>query len=220
MSLASKITLSLALVSSCGVIFSVHYMQQSEREKLHVGVVKDIERQRRRKLENISILEQQQELTRKYQESLEQEPSGDVKLNTSKSNDTSHHHKLKEKDSNSSKPKIQKRDPVKPKNTSLANVYVNNQSSLRSQIEKCERLLKQEDEIIVHGLGSAVPIAINLALQLNSLHSNTLSLDVNTSTAKLVDDIEPTSEDGDYKTQVRNNSSVHIRIKQNVPVSG
>lgn len=55
-------------------------MQQSEREKLHVGVVKDIERQRRRKLENISILEQQQELTRKYQESLEQEPSGDVKL--------------------------------------------------------------------------------------------------------------------------------------------
>ncbi|XP_026688330.1 protein PET117, mitochondrial [Diaphorina citri] len=80
MSLASKITLSLALVSSCGIIFSVHYMQQSEREKLHVGVVKDIERQRRRKLENISILEQQQELTRKYQESLEQEPSGDVKL--------------------------------------------------------------------------------------------------------------------------------------------
>lgn len=55
-------------------------MQQSEREKLHVGVIKDIERQRRRKLENISILEQQQELTRKYQESLEQEPSGDVNL--------------------------------------------------------------------------------------------------------------------------------------------
>lgn len=133
---------------------------------------------------------------------------------------SNNNHKLKDKDSNSSKSKIQKREPTKSKNNSLSNVYVNTQSSLRSQIEKCEKLLKQEDEIIVHGLGSAVPIAINLALQLNVLHSNTLSLDVNTSTVKLVDDIEPTSEDGEYKTQVRNNSSVHIRIKHNVPVSG
>uniref|UniRef100_A0A8D8VBJ9 Ribonuclease P protein subunit p20 n=1 Tax=Cacopsylla melanoneura TaxID=428564 RepID=A0A8D8VBJ9_9HEMI len=138
--------------------------------------------------------------------------------NVSKSNSSN---KLKEKDSNnSSRSKIQKRDPVKHKNNSLTNVYVNTQSSLKSQIEKCEKLLKQEDEIIVHGLGSAVPIAINLALQLNTLHSNTLTLDVNTSTVKLVDDIEPTSEDGDYQTQVRNNSSVHIRIKHNVPITG
>lgn len=138
-------------------------------------------------------------------------------VNKSKSN-----HKLKEKQPNSENlnSKIQKRAPVKCKNSSLSNVYVNNQSSLRSQIEKCEKLLKQENEIIVHGLGSAVPIAINLALQLNTLHSNTLLLDVNTSTVKLVDDIEPSTEEGDYKTQLRNNSSVHIRIKHNVLVSG
>lgn len=132
------------------------------------------------------------------------------------------HQKLKDKESSTgnSRPKIQKREPVKHENNSLSNVYVNNQSSLIGQIEKCEKLLREENEIIVHGLGSAVPIAINLALQLNNLHSNTLSLDVNTSTVQLVDDIEPTSEEGDYKTQVRNNSSVHIRIKHNVLVSG
>lgn len=78
MSLTSKITLSLALASTCGIVFFVHYIQQSEREKLHFGVIKDIERQRKRKLENISILEQQQELTKKYQESLAQEQSSDV----------------------------------------------------------------------------------------------------------------------------------------------
>lgn len=80
MSITSKITLGLAIASTCGIVFSVHYMQQSEREKLHVGVIKDIERQRRRKQENISILEQQQDLTRKYQESLEKEKLGDLKL--------------------------------------------------------------------------------------------------------------------------------------------
>ncbi|KAL1465350.1 hypothetical protein WDU94_004931 [Cyamophila willieti] len=78
MSLVSKITLGVALGTSCGIVYFVHYMQQSEREKLHIGVVKDIERQRRRE-ENISILEQQQELTKQYQTSLTEDNTG-VKL--------------------------------------------------------------------------------------------------------------------------------------------
>lgn len=113
---------------------------------------------------------------------------------------------------------VKKREPVKYKNSDLTNIYINNQSSLKSQIEKCDKILREQNEIIVHGLGSAAPIAINLALQLNAKHCNTLSLEVNTSTVKLVDDLEPTSEEGEYRTQVRNNSSVHIRIKHNVSV--
>lgn len=59
MSYVSKITLSLSVISTCGIVYFVHYMQQSEREKLRDGVIKDIERQRLRKLENINLLDKQ-----------------------------------------------------------------------------------------------------------------------------------------------------------------
>lgn len=75
MSSASKITLALAAVISGGIVFFVHYMQQTEREQLHLGVLKDIERQSRRK-ENINILQQQQDLTRMYQESQQNDIAG------------------------------------------------------------------------------------------------------------------------------------------------
>lgn len=37
---------------------------QIDKDRMHEGVVKDIERQRRRKAENMYLLQQQQELTK------------------------------------------------------------------------------------------------------------------------------------------------------------
>ncbi|KAI4460537.1 hypothetical protein MML48_5g00009983 [Holotrichia oblita] len=64
MSLASKITLSLACITSAGIIGYVHYKQQLDREKLHDGVLRDVERQQRRKAENLYTLQQQIDFTK------------------------------------------------------------------------------------------------------------------------------------------------------------
>lgn len=40
------------------------------REKMHEGVIKDVERQQRRKIENLYILEKQNELTKKLKKEL------------------------------------------------------------------------------------------------------------------------------------------------------
>ncbi|XP_014221373.1 protein PET117 homolog, mitochondrial [Trichogramma pretiosum] len=64
MSMTSKTFLALCTGISGGIIIYVHYKQESDRENLHLGVIKDLERQRRRKIENIYILEQQSELTK------------------------------------------------------------------------------------------------------------------------------------------------------------
>ncbi|KAG8276070.1 protein PET117 homolog, mitochondrial [Homalodisca vitripennis] len=67
MSLPAKITLATSCVVSAGIIAYVHFKQQLDRVKLHEGVVRDVERRQRRKAENIYVLEQQKDLTKKYQ---------------------------------------------------------------------------------------------------------------------------------------------------------
>ncbi|KAJ9583193.1 hypothetical protein L9F63_022464 [Diploptera punctata] len=69
MSYASKITFLSATVVSMGIIGYVHYKQQLDREKLHDGVIKDVERQQRRKMENLYLLQQQIELTKQLKKS-------------------------------------------------------------------------------------------------------------------------------------------------------
>ncbi|XP_015367117.1 PREDICTED: protein PET117 homolog, mitochondrial [Diuraphis noxia] len=59
MSTTSKIVFGLSCFTSVGIIGFVHYQQQDDLNKLHEGVVKDIERQenKRRELEiNSDIL--------------------------------------------------------------------------------------------------------------------------------------------------------------------
>ena len=46
-----------------------NYKQHLDREKLHDGVIKDVERQQRRKMENLYILQQQIELTKQLKKS-------------------------------------------------------------------------------------------------------------------------------------------------------
>lgn len=57
----------------------------------------------------------------------------------------------------------------------------------QSELAKCEKLLEGgETEVFVHGLGSAVNRAVNLALQLETKFLGTVQLTVNTSTATLI----------------------------------
>ncbi|XP_005186434.1 protein PET117 homolog, mitochondrial [Musca domestica] len=76
MSLASKVTLAVSFVVSGGIIGYVHLKQTTDREKLHEGVVRDVERQQRRKMENTYTLQKQIDLTKQLKQMQTQE--GDV----------------------------------------------------------------------------------------------------------------------------------------------
>ena len=82
---------------------------------------------------------------------------------------------------------------------------------------RCERLFeKGYDEIFIHGMGAVSPRAINLALQLNINHRNTLSVATNTSTQRVVDDLLPHDEQRPARTQTRSVSAIHIRLAKTV----
>lgn len=66
MSAASKVTLLLTTVGSLGIIWTVHSRQVEDRAKLHEGIIRDVERQEKRKIENQHHLVQQQELAKLY----------------------------------------------------------------------------------------------------------------------------------------------------------
>ncbi|PSN52360.1 hypothetical protein C0J52_06717 [Blattella germanica] len=73
MSYTSKIVLMSATATSIGIIGYVHYKQQMDREKLHEGVIKDVERQQRRKTENLYFLQQQIDLTKQLKKHEQEE---------------------------------------------------------------------------------------------------------------------------------------------------
>ncbi|XP_037093410.1 ribonuclease P protein subunit p20-like [Pollicipes pollicipes] len=98
-------------------------------------------------------------------------------------------------------------------------VYVNKKTNFKAQLVRCERLFeKGYNELFIHGLGAASPRAINLALQLNVNHRDTLSLAVNTSTQRVVDDLIPHDETRPARAQVRGVSAIHIRLAKTLLV--
>ena len=76
MSAPAKLTLIVACAVSAGIIGYVHFKQTTDRQKLHEGVLKDIERQQRRKLENTYVLQQQIDLTKKLKKDLQAQEEG------------------------------------------------------------------------------------------------------------------------------------------------
>uniref|UniRef100_A0A8C8VKC0 PET117 cytochrome c oxidase chaperone n=1 Tax=Pelusios castaneus TaxID=367368 RepID=A0A8C8VKC0_9SAUR len=66
MSTASKVVLGVSALLSAGTVVAVHVQQRRVRERLHEGVVQDIERQSR-KLENIRLLQEQITLTKELE---------------------------------------------------------------------------------------------------------------------------------------------------------
>ncbi|XP_064540963.1 uncharacterized protein LOC135430282 [Drosophila montana] len=71
MSLAAKVTLSLAVCVSSAIIGYVHYKQSDDRYKLHQGVLRDVEQQQRRKHENRYNLQQQIDMTKQLKSARE-----------------------------------------------------------------------------------------------------------------------------------------------------
>ncbi|KAL8614705.1 hypothetical protein ACOMHN_057375 [Nucella lapillus] len=91
-------------------------------------------------------------------------------------------------------------------------VYVSRKTNFASQLQRSEKIINTEEEVFIHGLGSAVNRAINLALQLKERGLGTLEVDVKTSTVELIDDLEPETDDLEHDTRTRQNSAVHIRV--------
>lgn len=91
-------------------------------------------------------------------------------------------------------------------------VYVTRKTDFRQQLKRCQKILDTGNLVCIHGLGTAINRAINLALQLEETGMGTVELSVHTSTVELMDDVEPLVDDRDTETLSRNNSAVHIRV--------
>jgi len=93
-------------------------------------------------------------------------------------------------------------------------VYISNKTAFKSQLERCKGFIdKGEPEFYLHSLGAAIPRALNLALQIQKDHSETVTFETVTSTVELTDDFEPLTESGgQVQSQQRHNSAVHIKI--------
>ncbi|XP_072949409.1 ribonuclease P protein subunit p20-like isoform X1 [Epargyreus clarus] len=107
---------------------------------------------------------------------------------------------------------IKRRLPIRPKEGDNV-IFITKKTNFKAQLDKCcDLLTKGEKEIILHGLGAAIQRCCNLALQLEILFSGTCQIEINTSTVELIDDLEPLTDDIDFGAQVRNSSSIHIRV--------
>ncbi|XP_068931572.1 protein PET117 homolog, mitochondrial isoform X2 [Petaurus breviceps papuanus] len=63
MSRSSKVVLGLSVVLTAGTVVGVHLRQKQDQQRLRDGVLRDIERQNRKK-ENVRLLEEQIILTK------------------------------------------------------------------------------------------------------------------------------------------------------------
>ncbi|XP_059186370.1 protein PET117 homolog, mitochondrial [Centropristis striata] len=62
MSAASKVVLGVSVVLTLSTVAAVHLKQSWDRQRLHEGVVRDLQRLQRKK-ENLRLLEEQRALT-------------------------------------------------------------------------------------------------------------------------------------------------------------
>lgn len=97
-------------------------------------------------------------------------------------------------------------------------LYVTRKTCFAAQQKRCHKLLYSDyNEIFIHGLGAAIPRAMNLALQLKMEGHGSLEVSCHTDTVYLVDDLEYEESEtnplsGQVRSQKRLNSAVHIRV--------
>ncbi|ODN01260.1 Ribonuclease P protein subunit p20 [Orchesella cincta] len=99
-------------------------------------------------------------------------------------------------------------------------VFVSEKSHFVGQLSKCKKLFdKGHSEIFLHGLGKAIPRAINIAFELKKFYHNSVDYTVNTSTVEVYDDIICVDDTEQPPVQrSRNVSSVNIRIYRSVRI--
>lgn len=68
MSLASKITLGLTTLGTACGIYYIHAAQERDREALHQGIIRDLERRNMKHTQNINRLAQQNTFERLLKE--------------------------------------------------------------------------------------------------------------------------------------------------------
>ncbi|XP_074023104.1 LOW QUALITY PROTEIN: ribonuclease P protein subunit p20 [Numenius arquata] len=112
-------------------------------------------------------------------------------------------------------------------------IFVTARTDFRAQLRRCQRLLAPgggtdgggggsggspcppPGELRLHGLGLAVPRAINLALQLQAGAPGTLRLHASTSSVE--EEEEEEEEGGTHPPRLRHNSAIHIRVCREAP---
>ena len=108
---------------------------------------------------------------------------------------------------------LQKRAPPKPDRSDSV-IYVSSKSNIKGLLEKCDKLIKKDEkEITIYCMGSAIQRGILLALLVCEQHVG-FKISANTSTVELVDDLEPTTDEADYDILKRNNSALQIKLFQ------
>ncbi|KHN84527.1 Ribonuclease P protein subunit p20 [Toxocara canis] len=98
---------------------------------------------------------------------------------------------------------------------SKGDVYITRHTSMAAQRSRIQQLLDSDvDEVILHGIGSAVSRTVNLALQIQRKLANSVKLNVRTSTIRVTDDLFPLYDEVDFTSRNRSISAVHIRISR------
>eukprot|EP00040_Diaphanoeca_grandis_P040960 m.262318 g.262318 ORF g.262318 m.262318 type:complete len:288 (-) comp45153_c0_seq1:125-988(-) len=103
--------------------------------------------------------------------------------------------------------------------SSKTDLYVSRNSDFSVQLGRAEKLfLSGQKNVCIHGLGAAINRAINLSLQLQMRLAFPVTVSATTSTVPLVDDLIPSKElllgNQHEKTQIRNNSAIHIVLQK------
>ncbi|XP_011500033.1 PREDICTED: protein PET117 homolog, mitochondrial [Ceratosolen solmsi marchali] len=80
MSITSKMVLITSTIASLGLIIYIHYKQEFDRKKLSLGIMKDLDKQRRRKIENIYLFDQQQKITKDLENNIKNIANIDKKM--------------------------------------------------------------------------------------------------------------------------------------------
>jgi len=93
-------------------------------------------------------------------------------------------------------------------------IYVSRSSNFPSIFQRAEKILDEEPEVLIHGLGAAISKATKVALALKEKRGESVCLSCTTSTVALHDEYEPLFEDTEPLTQVRYNSAIHIAVRK------
>ncbi|XP_029538194.1 protein PET117 homolog, mitochondrial [Oncorhynchus nerka] len=75
MSTTSKVVLGISVILTVSTVAGVHLKQNWDHERLHAGVLRDIERLERKR-ENLRVLEQQRSLTKELKAERDRRESG------------------------------------------------------------------------------------------------------------------------------------------------